>query len=111
MTETVETALLSFMQGLRSGRHRLAALALLGWLLSAQVLLIVHRIDHTSTGANVGCALCLAADHQTGPSTVPEYPIVRSTPERIATFAAGLPAVVLIFSYRSRAPPDYSHNR
>jgi hypothetical protein len=96
------------LAGFRAPRHRVAVLAVLAWLLVAQALLIVHRIDHASAGHDVACALCVAADHAAGPICEPVHAIAHTAPAPVApSTVERAPASVLLLSYRSRAPPDY----
>jgi hypothetical protein len=98
----------SLLAGFRARRHRVRVLAVLAWLVVAQALLIVHRIDHASAGHEVACALCVAADHAAGPIAAPVQPIAHSGPAPVASrLVERAPASILVLSYRSRAPPDY----
>lgn len=102
----VEKALLSFMRSLRSRKHALVVLALLGWVVLAESLLVVHRIDHTSAGHDVSCALCAAADHQAATTEPPPQLVVPVTRSPVVSFVGASQTVDVIVSYRSRAPPE-----
>ncbi|HET7133806.1 MAG TPA: hypothetical protein VFJ95_16240 [Gammaproteobacteria bacterium] len=94
------------LAGFRARRQRIRVLALFAWLLVAQTLLIVHRIDHASAGHEPACALCVAADHVAGPIAAPIHAIAHSSPPPLATHAVEHSAPsVFVPSYRSRAPP------
>ena len=81
-------------------------LVLLGCVLLAQTLLVVHRIDHNATKHGVTCVLCVAADHLAGGPPAHIYAI--DAPEPLPVEATvGLPTTRLItVPYRSRAPPE-----
>jgi hypothetical protein len=105
MAGSSEQALMSLIEGVRSPRRRLAVLALLACIVFAQSLLVVHRIDHTSVGHNVSCALCLAADHQAGTLSHTDFVLPSPLCECIVSFADASAGIDLIVAYRSRAPP------
>ena len=90
----VEKALLSFMRSLRSRKHALVVLALLGWVVLAESLLVVS------------CALCAAADHQAATTEPPPQLVVPVTPSPVVSFVGASQTVDVIVSYRSRAPPE-----
>jgi hypothetical protein len=98
----------SLLPGLRARRQRVRVLALLAWLLVAQALLIVHRVDHARASHDAACALCVAADHTAGPIAEPVHAIAYSSPPPLAAQAVedSTPAV-FVPSYRSRAPPAF----
>ncbi|HET8697174.1 MAG TPA: hypothetical protein VFO94_06800 [Gammaproteobacteria bacterium] len=97
---------MSLLAGFRARRQRARVLVLLGWLLVAQSLLIVHRIDHASAGHEAACALCVAADHATGPVAEPIHAIAYSSaPPLAAQVVEHSTPSVFVPSYRSRAPP------
>lgn len=105
MTSPVERILLKFTRRLRSGRHGLAILVLLGLVLLAEGLLVVHRIDHAGASDSAACVLCSAADQQTAASAAPLPPKADVSPAAVTTVVgipAGLPTTL---AYRSRAPP------
>lgn len=95
------------MKRLRSRRHAFAVLALLGWVLLAEGLLVVHRIDHASTGHAVSCALCSAADHQAATFEDLPQPLVAAATSAVVSFFVTAQTVERVSSYRSRAPPGY----
>lgn len=96
---------LSFLAGLRSRRHRVASLVLLGWVLLAQTLLVVHRIDHNRAEHSVACTLCVVADHSAAPSHPPAIAAPLSQPDSVVASAAQPVAALVVLPYRSRAPP------
>ena len=105
MAGSAEQALLSLVKGVRSPRRRLAVLAVLAWIVAAQSLLVVHRIDHTSLGHHVSCALCIAADHQAGTAEHVDFALSSPLAARVATFIDASAGIDLRVAYRSRAPP------
>ena len=107
MTTRVAKKLESFAAALRSRRHRSALLVLLGWLLLAQTLLVVHTVQHATVEKGVSCALCVAGDHLAGASAPPVHQIPAPTPEVVASSVSGSVAVAFRAAYRSRAPPAY----
>lgn len=107
MTTSVAQKLESFAVALRSRRHRSALLVLLGWLLLAQSLLIVHTVQHATVEKGVSCALCVAGDHLAGASAPPVHHIPPPTPEASASTVSGSIAVAFRAAYRSRAPPTH----
>ena len=106
MAGQVENALLSFAARWRSRKRRAALLILFGWVLLAQTLLVVHRIDHNATEHGVACALCVAADHLVGGAHAQVSAI--DAPEPLAVESTvGVPAArTIVVAYRSRAPPE-----
>jgi hypothetical protein len=106
MAGQVEKALLSFAARWRSPKRRAAFLVLFGWVLLAQTLLVVHRIDHNATEHGVACALCVAADHLAGGAQTHVYAI--DAPEPLAVESTvGVPAArTIVVAHRSRAPPE-----
>jgi len=105
MTGPIEKALLCFVRATRSRRHALAVLVLLGWVLVAESLLVVHRIDHTSTGHGVSCALCLAADHHAATLDEPAEVVVPAGADPVVALVAESVTAVAFVPYQSRAPP------
>ena len=101
---------LPFLAGIRSRRHRAASLVLLGWVLSTQTLLIVHRIDHNRVEHAVTCTLCVAADHSAAPSHTVVIALPAPQPDSVVTSAAQPAAALVILPYQSRAPPP-EHRR
>jgi hypothetical protein len=91
---------------LNSRRRRPAVLALLAFLLLAQTLLVVHRVDHNNAQHNA-CALCVAADHSAALPAAAVHALVHSVPEPVSAVAAESAHSALIVSYRSRAPPSH----
>ena len=107
MTTSVAQKLESFAVALRSRRHRAAMFVLLGWLLLAQSLLVVHTVDHATVEKGVPCALCMAGDHLAGAAAPPVHQIPPPTPEATTSTVSGSIAVAFRAAYRSRAPPAY----
>src|SRR6185295_10208114 len=107
MASSVAKKLRSFAVAMRSRRHRPALLVLLGWLLLAQSLLVVHTVQHATVEKGVSCALCVAGDHLAGASAPPVHQIPALTPEVVASAVSGSIAVAFRAAYRSRAPPSY----
>ena len=106
MSRSVETLLLSFQARLRSPRHALAVVAILGWVLVSQTLLVVHRIDHNAAEHGVACSLCVAADHQLGAAAHTLPMLAPSKPDVVApTLPSAVPRIFAA-AYRSRAPPS-----
>ncbi len=105
MTGRVRNAFSSFAARWRSPKRRTAILVLFGWVLLAQTLLVVHRIDHNATEHGVACALCVAADHLAGGAQVQLHAI--DAPESLdVESTVGTPTTRLaVVAYRSRAPP------
>jgi len=91
---------------LNSRRRRPALLALLAFLLLAQTLLVVHRVDHNNAQHNT-CALCVAADHSAALPSAAAHALVPSVPEPVSAVVAESARPALIVSYRSRAPPSH----
>ena len=105
MASPVEQMLFTFMQRLRSRRHGLAVLVLLGWVVLAEGLLVVHRIDHAGAGDSAACVLCSAADQQAAAAAVTPPPRIAVCPDSIESFV-GIPVEpTLTVCYHSRAPP------
>jgi hypothetical protein len=94
------------LRDLRSPAHRVATIVLFAWLLLAQTLLVVHRVDHSITQHGDVCALCLAADHAAGPVPQPALPVVALEPTPVVPLVEVAAPVVTLLSYRSRAPPS-----
>ena len=107
MTASVAQKLESFAVALRSRRQRTALLVLLGWLLLAQSLLVVHTVQHATVEKGVSCALCVAGDHLAGASAAPVHHVPAPAPEAVASTVSGSIAVAFRAAYRSRAPPAY----
>jgi hypothetical protein len=105
MAGSVEKAALRLARELRSGRHVCGIITTLACVAIAQSLLVVHRIDHASTGHQVSCALCLAADHLPGAGEQPSELPVAPTIEPIEFVAWPSVSVELALPYQSRAPP------
>jgi hypothetical protein len=89
----------------RSRRRRAAVIAAIGWLLLAQTLFAVHRIDHVEHG--VACALCMAADHAGGPIQDLIHAIAAPTPAAVEPSVYESAPVRFIPSYYSRGPPRH----
>ena len=87
-------------------RRRPAFLALLAFLLLAQTLLVVHRVDHTNAQHNA-CALCVAADHSPALPVTVVHALSHFAPERVSAVVAESAQSAPIVSYRSRAPPSH----
>jgi len=79
---------------------------LLAWLVLAQALLVVHRVDHSVTQHGDVCVLCLAADHSTGPPSEPSFPVLEGASVEVPAPAVVAAPVVTVLHYRSRAPPS-----
>jgi hypothetical protein len=107
MRTSVAQKLDSFAVALRSRRRRSALLVLLGCLLLAQSLLVVHTVQHATVEKGVSCALCAAGDHLAGASAPPVHHIPAPTPEAVASTVGGSIAVAFRAAHRSRAPPVY----
>jgi hypothetical protein len=97
----------SLLAEFRFRRHRAALLALLGWVLLAQALLVAHRIDHNGTGHSISCSLCVAADHAAATSTHPIQLIANLRPTPAAALTPESPTSLVVLPYQSRAPPDH----
>jgi hypothetical protein len=82
---------------------------LLGWLLLAQALLVVHTVDHAAAENGAACALCVAGDHLAGGATAPVHYLPPPTPDVVASTVAGTVTLPFRAAYRSRAPPDFLH--
>ena len=87
-------------------RRRPALLVLLAFLLLAQTLLVVHRVDHNNAQHNAW-ALCVAADHSAALPATAVHAFVPSVPEPASSVVAESAHPALIVSYRSRAPPSH----
>jgi len=107
MTTSVARKLESFAAALRSRRRRPALLVLVGWLLLAQTLLVVHGVDHAKAESSTPCALCMAGDHLAGAAPAPAHHLPPQTPEVVAWTVNGVIAVAFRAAYRSRAPPHH----
>jgi len=110
MTTSVAQKLESFAVALRSRRRRPALLVLLGWLLLAQTLLVVHTVDHAKVENGAPCVLCMAGDHLAGAAPSSVHHIPPPTPEAVASAVSGSIAVAFRAAYRSRAPPAHLHS-
>ena len=106
MTASVAQKLESFAVALRSRRHTPALLVLLGWLLLAQTLLVVHAVDHAKAESGTPCVLCMAGNHLAGAAAAPRHHIPPPTPEAVASTVSGSVTVAFRAAYRSRAPPS-----
>lgn len=106
MPRSPRNAISVLATSLGSRRRRPALLALLAFLLLAQTLLVVHRIDHNNAQHNA-CALCAAADHSAALPGAAAHALVPSVPEPVASVVAESTQPALIVSYRSRAPPSH----
>jgi len=84
-----------------------ASLVLLAYMLLAQTLLIVHRIDHSRPEHGAVCALCVAADHAAAPSRQAVVAVSPLVPDTVSASTPPLAAALVILSYRSRAPPGH----
>ena len=91
---------------LSSRRRRPALLVLLAFLVFAQTLLVVHRIDHNNAQHNA-CAVCVAADHSAAMPAAAVHALVPPVPEPISFAVAKSVHPALILSYGSRAPPSH----
>lgn len=91
---------------LKVRRRRPVLLALLAFLLLAQTLLVVHRVDHNNAQHNT-CALCVAADHSAALPSAAVHALVPSVPAPVSAVVAESARPALILSYRSRAPPSH----
>jgi hypothetical protein len=89
----------------RSRRRRAAVIAAIAWLLLAQTLFTVHRIDHVEHG--VACALCMEADHAGGPIHEPIHAIAAPEPAAVEPTVRESAPVLFIPSYYSRGPPKH----
>ena len=107
MAGQVENALLSFAARWRSPKRHTVILVLFGWVLIAQTLLVVHRIDHNATEHGVACALCVAADHLAGGPPAHVYAIDAPEPPTVESTVGVSTARVAVVAYRSRAPPKF----
>jgi hypothetical protein len=92
--------------GLRSRRRRAAIIAAAVWLLFAQTLLAVHRIDHNAE-QHAACALCVVADHAGGPIYEPIHAIPAPESVPVAVTVAESAPVLIVLSYYSRGPPAH----
>jgi hypothetical protein len=107
MAQPAENALLSFAARLRSRQRRVAVLTLFAWVLVAETLLVVHRIDHNTAGHGVTCALCSAADHLAGTAVTAIHAIDPPAPIAVAATVCLSLSVAIRFPYHSRAPPQH----
>jgi hypothetical protein len=107
MTSSVIGKLRSKATAPRGARHRPALLVLLGWLLLAQTLLVVHTVDHAKVENGAPCALCIAGDHLAGAGTTPVLHLPPPTPNVVASTVDGTVILPLRAVYRSRAPPTH----
>ena len=107
MTTSVEREFGSFAVAVRSGRCRSVLLVLLGWLLLAQTLLVVHSVDHAKAENGAPCALCVAGDHLAGGAAPSTYHLPSPTPDTVVSTVTGSTAVAFRAAYRSRAPPQH----
>ena len=106
MPRSPRNAISVLATSLRVRRRRPVLLALLAFLLLAQSLLVVHRIDHNNAQHNA-CALCVAADHSAALPGASVHALVPSVPEPFFSVVAESTHSALIVSYRSRAPPSH----
>ena len=106
MRRSPRNAISVLATSLSTRRRRPALLALLAFLLLAQTLLVVHRIDHNNVQHNA-CALCVAADHSTAMPAAAVHALVPSVPEPASFAVAKSTRSALIVAYRSRAPPSH----
>ena len=106
MPRSPRNAISVLATSLGSRRLRPAVLALLAFLLLAQTLLVVHRVDHTNAQPHA-CALCVAADHSAALPGAAVHALVPSLPEPAAFVVAEAAHSAIIVSYRSRAPPSH----
>src|SRR6185295_2185136 len=104
MTAIAEQA--SRAMGVRSRRRRAAIIAAAVWLLFAQTLLAVHRIDHNAE-QHAACALCVVADHAGGPIYEPIHAIATPEPAQVAVTVAESAPAPIVLSYYSRGPPAH----
>jgi len=107
MTTGLEQQLQSFATALRRRRRRSALLVLFGWLLLAQTLLVVHRVDHANAERGAPCTLCVASTHTAGAPAPLAQHVAPPTPDVVAEPAGGSVAAAFRAAYRSRAPPSY----
>jgi hypothetical protein len=104
MTAIAEQA--SRPTGVRSRRRRAAIVAAAAWLLLAQTLLAVHRIDHNAE-QHAACAVCVVADHAGGPIQEPIHAIAAPQTASVAVSVAESAPVLIVLSYYSRGPPQH----
>jgi len=86
-----------------------ASIALLAFVVLAQALLVVHRIDHSRPEHGAACALCVAADHSAAPNIATAVALSPLVPDTVLASIRTLTAALVIPSYRSRAPPPEHH--
>jgi hypothetical protein len=106
MPRSSRNAISVLATSLGSRRRRPTVFALLAFLLLAQTLLVVHRIDHTNA-QHSACAVCVAADHSAALPAAAVHALVPSSPEPVSSVVAESTLPALIVSYRSRAPPSH----
>ena len=95
----------AFLAQFRWRRYREASIALLAFVVLAQALLVVHRIDHSRPEHGAACALCVAADHSSAPTH--EAPVAQSPsmPDTVSACTRTLTTALVVHYYHSRAPP------
>jgi hypothetical protein len=108
MARPLDNALLTLLARLRARRRSATSLVLLGWLLVAQTVLVVHRIDHNAADHNTLCAACVAADQSADVASAPVVATVPQAPTPVAAAVAESAGTPTFVSYRSRAPPKQS---
>jgi len=106
MQRSSRNAISVLATSLKVRRRRPALLALLAFLLFAQTLLVVHRIDHNNAQHNA-CAVCVAADHSAALPSAAVHALVPTVPEAVSVVLAESAHPALTVSYRSRAPPSH----
>jgi hypothetical protein len=106
MARSPRNAISALGTSLNERRRRPVLLALLAFLLFAQTLLVVHRIDHNNSQHNA-CALCVAADHSAAMPAAAVHALIPSAPELVSFAVAKSAHPALIVAYRSRAPPSH----
>jgi predicted metal-binding membrane protein len=94
-----------FVAALRSRRYRAASAVLIAFILLAQALLVVHRIDHSRPEHGAACALCVAADHSPAPTHEAAVALSPSAPDTVSACTRTLTTALLVLCYHSRAPP------
>ena len=106
MVRFADKHVLKLVRELRSHRRRLFTLAIFGWILVAQSLLVVHSIEHSNADGGATCVLCAAAHHDAAMGSVPQFAIVPQRPEPLPVVPAVSYAARVLPAYRSRAPPS-----
>jgi hypothetical protein len=105
MIRFADKRMLKLVRELRSHRHRLLTLAVFGWILLAQSLLVVHGIEHSNADGSATCALCAAAHHDAAMASVPQFTITHMRPEPLPVVPVVSRSVRVVPAYHSRAPP------